>query len=90
MAHTTEVTWGLNTVTGRLEFQAVTEVDGKPYSYSKDFPLSRMRFAQDRAAEVQAMARETTREMAADLAQLKATFEARGSDKKPGGGSYHE
>ncbi len=81
------VEWGHD---GRqLVFMASVERDGRPYSYSKGFPLARLRFARDREAEVQAMARETVREMAVDLAQLQATFEARGDDKNPATGRHY-
>ena len=85
-----EIIWGFCTSERKLVFTARTEMDGKPYSYSKGFPVARLRFAVDREGAVQAMARETAREMQVDLAALRATFEARGSDRKLGGGSYHE
>ena len=85
-----EIVWGFDTAHQQLVFTATTEMDGKPYSYSKGFPVARLRFAVDRDGAVEAMARETVRELSVDLAQLQLTFESRGSDRKADGSSYHK
>ena len=88
--HEVEIEWGFDTEHRQLVFTATSEMDGKPYSYSKGFPVARLRFAVDRDGAVEAMARETVREMSVDLAQLKRTFESRGTDRKADGSSYHK
>ena len=81
------VEWGHDGT--QLVFTASVIHNNRHYSYSKGFPLARLRFAVDREGSVQAMARETVREMAVDLAQLDATFAARGDDKNPETGRHY-
>lgn len=85
-----EIEWGFDTAHKRLVFTATTEMDGKPYSYSKGFSTAVLRFAADRDAAVRSMANETVSEMSVDLARLRATFESRGTDRKADGSSYHK